>query len=180
MDAPLPINYGAFGSWAACDLVFAFNKNGQLFFLTVKSCFLQRFFFNSSGSETDDRSAKRKWWTSKAGSSYSESVRCFDELYDPIIGYNNRSLEEVIATAEGLRLSFEAFSDLVVKSRDVRIPKHVKNLSLEQIFFVAFAQVYCSNDKREQKVVNTLMEKYLPFLDAFKCKKSIKLKKCRL
>ena len=137
-------------------------------------------FLPCLGSEIDDKSARRKWWTTKASSSYAESVRCFDDVYDSIIGYNNRSLEEVIATAEGLRLSFEAFSDLVAKSRDVRIPKHVKNLSLEQIFFVAFAQVYCSNDKREQKVVNTLMEKYPAFLDAFKCKKSIKLKKCRL
>lgn len=128
----------------------------------------------------NENKAKRKWWTTKAETIYKDSIRCFDDVYDPIIGLNNRSLDEVVATVEGLRLSFETFTDIVSKSRDVRIPKHVKSLSLEQIFFVAFAQTYCSNDKYERVPVNTIVMNYPPFLDAFKCKKSPRLRTCRL
>lgn len=119
-DAPLPINYGAIGSIIGRDLISSIDLKG---------------------SEIDESGAKRNWWTTKASTNYHSYARCFDNVYDSIVGWNNRSLEQVIRDVEGLRIAFEAFNDLVASSRDVRIPKDIKNYSLEQIFFISYAQV---------------------------------------
>ena len=158
-DAPLPINYGAIGSIIGRDIIASIDLQG---------------------SEIDENGAKRNWWTTKGSIDYQTNSRCFDNVYDSIVGLNNRSLEQVIRDVEGLRISFEAFNDLVANSRDVRIPKDIKNFSLEQIFFISYAQMFCSNDKIERTPVNFIVKHFAPFNEAFKCKKTNHVKKCRL
>ncbi|XP_053211743.1 membrane metallo-endopeptidase-like 1 [Panonychus citri] len=158
-DAPLPINYGAIGSIIGRDLISSIDLKG---------------------SEIDESGAKRNWWTTKASTNYHSYARCFDNVYDSIVGWNNRSLEQVIRDVEGLRIAFEAFNDLVASSRDVRIPKDIKNYSLEQIFFISYAQMFCANDKADKVPINFIVKQFAPFNEAFKCKKTNNIKKCRL
>lgn len=94
----------------------------------------------------------------------------------------NQTLDENIADAGGLKISLYAFKRYVDKESPCTIPGF-EHFSTDQIFFMAYAAVYCTNESEQEYIDDFLSDEHSPqparvnlavanqpeFAKAFKC-----------
>uniref|UniRef100_A0A1Y1JTA7 Peptidase M13 C-terminal domain-containing protein n=2 Tax=Photinus pyralis TaxID=7054 RepID=A0A1Y1JTA7_PHOPY len=107
LSAPIAYNYGALGSIIGHEISHALD---------------------TSGRHADKNGNVGNWWQSEAIRIYNEKTNCFAEQSG---ASEDLSLGENIADNVGLRISFNALSDLERKGNKLG----------EQLFFMSFAQV---------------------------------------
>ncbi|CAB4009091.1 endothelin-converting enzyme 2-like isoform X3 [Paramuricea clavata] len=120
-------NYGSLGMIVGHELTHAFDSKGHMF---------------------DKNGNQRNWWTSNSLKNFQERTACFTEQYNKftILGESVRgknTLGENIADNGGLKLAYNAFKRSE-KQNGAELQLPGLNLTNDQVFFLSFAQVWCS------------------------------------
>uniref|UniRef100_A0A1B0CGE7 M13 family peptidase n=3 Tax=Lutzomyia longipalpis TaxID=7200 RepID=A0A1B0CGE7_LUTLO len=124
MNNPRSLNYGAMGVVMGHELTHAFDDQGR---------------------EYDKNGNLHQWWANETIDKFKKRADCIQRQYS---GYQEagqtlngrQTLGENIADNGGLRAAYHAF----VAQPEDRQPLPGLNLTHRQLFFVAFAQVWCS------------------------------------
>jgi predicted metalloendopeptidase len=104
--------------------------------------------FDDEGRHFDADGVLREWWEPQAQAQFAERAQCIERTYSAIevlpgLPINGRlTLGENIADFGGIRLAYDAYQRRVRERGDE--PELLADLSNEQLFFVAFAQGWCS------------------------------------
>ncbi|XP_041365958.1 endothelin-converting enzyme 1-like isoform X2 [Gigantopelta aegis] len=151
----------------------------------------------------------KTWWTDQTTDNYAKVKKCFVNTYNETQTVNKLSDQtpfekpinstvyafEGLATTSGVRASYAAYQMWTKTHKELSAPNNL-NLSNKQMFFLAFAQTWCTN--RGQKKLYNLIREATPteeikvnyalrdlkeFSDAFQCKPNSAMnpsKKCKL
>ncbi len=131
-DFPAAINYGAMGYVMGHELTHGFDDQGRK--------------FAADGRLTD-------WWTAAAVAGFEERAACVEKQYsayevEPGVAVNGKlTLGENIADIGGLKQAYQAFK--AIERASGKPGETVASLSADQLFFVAAAQVWCTEASPE-------------------------------
>uniref|UniRef100_A0A3Q2XX52 endothelin-converting enzyme 1 n=1 Tax=Hippocampus comes TaxID=109280 RepID=A0A3Q2XX52_HIPCM len=126
-DHPKALNFGGIGVVMGHELTHAFDDQGR---------------------EYDKEGNLKPWWRNSSVDAFRRRTECMVEQYN---GYainservnGKQTLGENIADNGGLKAAYDAYQTWVGKNgEEKRLP--AVNLTNEQLFFVGFAQVWCS------------------------------------
>ncbi|KAK6177608.1 hypothetical protein SNE40_015673 [Patella caerulea] len=157
--------------------------------------------FDDQGREFDKDGNLRPWWNNDSVTKFNERANCVSEQYSAykLNGENIRgkqTLGENIADNGGLKSAYNAYLSWV-QSNGEEMPLPAVGLSHKQLFFLAFAQVWCSSSTKEAdhleivsdphspaniRVVGTLSNSKV-FADLYKCRSGSAMnpkKKCEV
>ncbi|RDW86811.1 M13 family metallopeptidase [Aspergillus mulundensis] len=169
-DAPLYLAYGAFGAVSGHELSHAFDSTGR--------------HYDETGNYTD-------WWDEKTVKDFEDRAQCFIDQYskftvhgkDSDLHVNGRlTLGENIADAGGLTAAYHAWKKREEAHSDPLLPG-LSGFSKEQIFFISYANWWCSKtspEKAQEAIYNDphapkpariigTMANSLEFKEAFNC-----------
>jgi predicted metalloendopeptidase len=131
-------NYGAMGAVIGHEMTHGFDDEGRKF---------------------DAQGNLRDWWTPEDEKNFNERAACVEKQFDSYtvqddIHENGKLvLGESIADLGGLNLAYRALQ----KAEKGKKPALIGGLTADQRFFLAFAQIWASNDRPEfeRLMVNT-------------------------
>ena len=183
---PMALNFGGLGSIVGHEMTHAFDSKGSA--------------FNKHGN-------LKNWWSQEAFQNFQEKSKCLFSQYgkyqiDDVHVNGFKTLAENITDNGGVRVSFQAYQSWLEKhgTSGHEAMSYLPGLkfSEEQLFFLAFAQSYCSYSPSSQ-IVRELTgdEPHSPdrfrvlgplsnmeeFSDAFSCEKGSPMnpsEKCRV
>ena len=167
-DWPYYFRYGAFGVVIGHELTHGFDDQGQQY---------------------DKNGDLRPWWDSESVQHFKERQQCFRDQYSAyeVFGYHingNLTLGENLADNGGLKTSYQAYRNVTHDAPQPKLPGVA--YTPDQLFFIAFSQVWCSKYTPEYisnliqtnphtpgsyRVIGTLSNSQ-EFVDAFQCSKS--------
>ncbi|KAK3758760.1 hypothetical protein RRG08_057384 [Elysia crispata] len=113
--------------------------------------------FECLGSQYDKQGNLRNWWEDEDKERFKNATQCFIDQYDNYIypqlkGKPNfkqnakKSVGEIAADNAGIKLSYYAYRKEVDKlGREEKMLPGL-GLSPDQLFFVTFAQIWCSKE----------------------------------
>jgi predicted metalloendopeptidase len=167
MEAPMYINYGAIGSIIGHEITHGFDRAGMQF---------------------DAEGAMVNWWSNASVLQYENKSECYikhfgkfkagEKAINPLL-----SLGENVADSAGIKLAkmaYEYYAKQVLKESP--LPGFAQ-FSPQQLFYIAFAQVWCDKRTEFQLEQTLLSDPHLPgeprvsgtislqpgFSKAFKC-----------
>ncbi len=170
------INYGALGSLIGHELTHAFDNLGRKF---------------------DAKGNLRDWWQDIDAKNFDKRAGCFSREYSNFVATQDLhvngdlTLGENIADNGGVRLSLIAFRNAT------KATGSANGLTADQLFFLAYAQSWCSNISPEVLRQRTLSNPHSPawfrvngvlsnmpeFQNAFRCRKGqsmVRSDSCRI
>ena len=165
-DWPRYFTYGAFGTVIGHELTHGFDDQGQQY---------------------DAQGDLRQWWDDSSTKNFKNRQKCFVEQYSnyEIFGHHvdgNLTLGENLADNGGLKTSYQAYKNTVdMEGTQSYLPG--LDYTPDQLFFIAFAQLWCSNFTPEYITTSLLTNPHSPgpfrvngtlvnsqeFADVFKC-----------
>ncbi|XP_055867003.1 endothelin-converting enzyme homolog isoform X4 [Biomphalaria glabrata] len=126
-DGPSAVNFGAMGSIIGHEITHAFDFQGRQ--------------YDGQGKLTD-------WWEKQTASNFLETTTCMKEQYGNIKVRGVKidgdfTLDENIADNGGLRAAMYAYQLWIDSFGE---EKHIAgvNMTMYQVFYTSFAQMYCS------------------------------------
>jgi predicted metalloendopeptidase len=174
---PPAMNFGAFGMVAGHEITHALTGEGRHF---------------------DAAGRRRDWWTETTAAAFAKQAECVVDHYarfslpgrgdrwqrahDPSLRVDGRrSLDENVADLAGVRVAYRAYRE--GRNAGDEPPNRIADLSGDQLFFVAYAQIWCSvmSSERERisgtamphapaRVrVNAILSSLPEFAEAFAC-----------
>ncbi|KAL3196682.1 hypothetical protein MRX96_053942 [Rhipicephalus microplus] len=125
---PKSLNFGAMGVVMGHELTHAFDDQGR---------------------EYDKSGNLNQWWKNSTIQSFQARAQCFIDQYSNYTANNEnlngkQTLGENIADNGGLKAAFHAFEEWLDRHPD-EPPLPGVNLTHKQLFYVGFAQVWCSH-----------------------------------
>lgn len=131
-DNPKSVNYGAMGVVMGHELTHAFDDQGR---------------------EYDRFGNLNRWWNDKTIERFKQRAKCIQQQYSnySIDGQRlngKQTLGENIADNGGLKASFHAYVDYS-KTAEVNLTLPGLKYNHRQLFFISFAQVWCSAMTKE-------------------------------
>ena len=144
-DFPAAMNYGSIGAVMGHELSHGFDDQGRKF---------------------DPSGEMRAWWEPQASERFQEQAQCVDDLYsgyeiEPGVKVNGKlTLGENIADIGGVKQAYAAYK-LWEKRHEAPKPM-VEGLTNEQLFFVAYGQVWCSLTTPEQARLRITTDSHSP------------------
>uniref|UniRef100_A0A673K1C9 Endothelin-converting enzyme 1 n=1 Tax=Sinocyclocheilus rhinocerous TaxID=307959 RepID=A0A673K1C9_9TELE len=103
--------------------------------------------FDDQGREYDKDGNLRQWWQNSSVEAFKHQTQCMVEQYsnysinkEPLNG--KHTLGENIADNGGLRAAYKAYINWIEKNGEATLP--ALGMTNHQLFFVGFAQVWCS------------------------------------
>ncbi|HXI02167.1 MAG TPA: M13 family metallopeptidase [Candidatus Saccharimonadales bacterium] len=166
-DFPAAMNYGGMGMAMGHELTHGFDDQGRKF---------------------DKEGRKREWWEAPAVEKFDKAAACVKNLYDgfEIQGEHlngQLTLGENIADFGGIREAYNGYKKWEGRHGVPESP--VPGLTSDQLFFVGFAQSWCTLSKPEfEKMmvkvnphsppkfrVNAPLSNFDTFAETFKCEK---------
>uniref|UniRef100_A0A8C4DAJ9 endothelin-converting enzyme 1 n=1 Tax=Dicentrarchus labrax TaxID=13489 RepID=A0A8C4DAJ9_DICLA len=126
-DHPKALNFGGIGVVMGHELTHAFDDQGR---------------------EYDKEGNLRPWWQNSSVEAFRQRTECMVDQYSRYLVNGEhvngkQTLGENIADNGGLKAAYHAYRSWVQKSgEEKRLP--AVNLTNDQLFFVGFAQVWCS------------------------------------
>ncbi|NP_001296678.1 endothelin-converting enzyme 1-like [Hydra vulgaris] len=136
--APRAVSYGAIGMVVGHEISHGFDDQGKDF--TVEGNF-------------------DTWWTKESTDAFKSRSQCFSEQYSKFEMFDRhmngkQTLGEDLADNGGLRQSLQAYQLWKEQhNEEQKLPG--LNLTSEQLYFLAFAQVWCTN-YRESSAINQI------------------------
>lgn len=142
---PKSLNFGAMGVVMGHELTHAFDDQGR---------------------EYDKHGNLHQWWKNSTLESFRERTQCIVDQYSSyeINGENlngKQILGENIADNGGLKAAFHAYKDWVI-SHPMELPLPAVPLTNNQLFFVGFAQVWCSTSTPEAMHLQIVNDPHSP------------------
>ena len=184
---PDAMNYGAIGSVVGHEISHSVDDQGRKY---------------------DKTGLLSSWWTRSSAKAFETRTQCFVDLYDTykprettIHVLGNLTLGENLADTGGVKVAYRAFKlhAGANASADARPPNSLiaRELTNDQLFFVAYAQNYCTNYRKKSLELQMKSDPHSPdmfrvlgplsqfdeFAKAFECKNGTKYnkeKRCRL
>ncbi|KAI9343852.1 hypothetical protein DFJ73DRAFT_661052 [Zopfochytrium polystomum] len=176
--APKYLNYGAIGAVVGHEIVHAFDHIGRQY---------------------DKDGVLGDWWSNATAAKFVEKSQCFVEQYSKfsVRGANGEeafvngalTLGENIADNGGLSVARDAWLSEARAAGDPMLPGF-DGFSQEQLFFLSFAQLWCSATRPEAAVRKVQTDEHSPgwvrinaaaanspqFADAFGCKAGARMR----
>lgn len=144
-EGPPAFNFGAIGSVIGHEITHAFDIKGRLY---------------------DGKGRRRQWWDPITASRFEQTTPCMKEQYDSYTyeGFQvngNITLDENIADNGGLRSAFIAYQLWERQNgKDPAVPG--LDLTNRQLFFVSYAQMYCSKWKKKGLISHIIDDTHSP------------------
>jgi endothelin-converting enzyme/putative endopeptidase len=146
---PAPMNYGAIGAVIGHELTHGFDDSGRKF---------------------DAEGQLREWWEPQVAERFEERAQCVEELYS---GYEvepgvhvqgDLTLGENIADIGGLKQAYAAFKRWEGRHGAPQMDAKMgeSGLTPEQVLFVAFGQVWCSQASAEFERLQVTTDSHSP------------------
>jgi putative endopeptidase len=115
--------------------------------------------FDDAGRKFDAQGNLRDWWTPEDEKNFNERAACVEKQFDSYVVQDDLHengklvLGESIADLGGLNLAYRALQ----KAENGKKPALIGGLTADQRFYLAYAQVWASNDRPEfeRLIVNT-------------------------
>src|SRR5580700_4511450 len=115
--------------------------------------------FDDQGSKFDAQGNLKNWWTPEDEKNFNERAACVEKQFDSYVVQDDLHengklvLGESIADLGGLNLAYRALQ----KAEQGKKPALIGGLTADQRFFLAFEQIWASNDRPEfeRLMVNT-------------------------
>ncbi|XP_022255642.1 neprilysin-1-like isoform X2 [Limulus polyphemus] len=145
-DRPVAMNFGGIGMVIGHEITHGFDDQGSLY---------------------DGEGNIKLWWTKDTREKFDERAKCFINQYNNYkddttkLNLNGKNtLGENIADNGGLREAYKGYQTYVFKygdkAKNYRLPgDKFKDITPDQLFFLAFANVWCSN-ARPQYIENMI------------------------
>ncbi len=166
-DFPAAMNYGAIGAVMGHELTHGFDDQGR---------------------KSDGDGVLREWWAPEVAAKFEAAAACVDEQFsgyevEPGVHVNGKlTLGENIADLGGLKQAYDAFQ--AWKARHGAPEPFAEGLTHDQLLFVSFAQVWCTEASPEFLRRQVVTDSHSPgtfraigaarnlkaFRDAFQCK----------
>eukprot|EP00106_Octopus_bimaculoides_P022840 XP_014790282.1 PREDICTED: endothelin-converting enzyme 2-like [Octopus bimaculoides] len=122
--------------------------------------------FDDQGREYDKYGNLRPWWNNASIARFQKQTECMVKQYssykingEPING--KTTLGENIADNGGLKSAYHAYEDWV-KTHKTELPLPALGLTHKQLFFLGFAQVWCSSTTKETLHMRLLNDPHSP------------------
>jgi endothelin-converting enzyme/putative endopeptidase len=154
--------------------------------------------FDDEGRQFDPKGNLQDWWTPVDAKEFQQRAACVDDEYSsfevaPGVHVNGKlTLGENTADNGGVRVALMALLNMIGKDG-----KKVDGFTPQQRFFLAFGQVWCSNDREESLRLQVATDPHAPprfrvngvvqnmpeFREAFSCKAGqamVKANVCRV
>ncbi|KAI8880647.1 zincin, partial [Backusella circina FSU 941] len=170
---PEYLNYGGIGVVIGHEITHAFDNSGRLY---------------------DGGGHLSQWWTNETSDAFQEKTKCFVKQYGnfSIEGVNGTTynvngkltLGENLADNGGVHAAWTAMKKTMESSpeKNLRLPG-LEDLTPEQLFFINFGRVWCTNMRPQMAVqrirsdvhspamvrVNAAVQNNVAFNEAFKC-----------
>jgi endothelin-converting enzyme/putative endopeptidase len=145
-DFPAALNYGAIGAVVGHEITHGFDDQGRKF---------------------DPKGELREWWEPAVAEKFESRAQCVDDFYSgfevaPGVNVNGRlTLGENIADVGGVKQAHQAYRRWQERHGDGAAPA-VPGLTDEQLFFVAYAQVWCSLSTPEEDRLRITTDPHSP------------------
>ncbi|XP_057304253.1 endothelin-converting enzyme homolog [Hydractinia symbiolongicarpus] len=149
-DYPKVVNYGGMGSVIGHEITHGFDNDGRLY----------DKFGNYHG-------INNSWWTKSSVDGFEKKKKCFVDQYQNFIVVEgkhikgNVTLGENIADNGGLKASYKAYKTWVKENGEEALLPGLKR-SNDQVFFIAFAQSWCSRELRSMLVEQIEVDVHSP------------------
>ena len=128
--------------------------------------------FDDSGRKYDKTGKLRSWWTDSSAKEYVDKAKCFVDLFDTykprdvdIHVRGNLTLGENLADTNGVKVSYRAFKSRPNNTQDGIPPPNellARELTNDQLFFVAYAQVWCTLYRHEALKLQMMTDPHSP------------------
>ncbi|CAD5233157.1 unnamed protein product [Bursaphelenchus xylophilus] len=107
--------------------------------------------FDTNGVEYDDQGEQNPWMDETSWANFNDMAECVIAEYDELHGRGRLTQAEDIADNGGLRATFNSFkAEQALYGLDPQLPGQPWNkFTQDQLFFLAFAHVWCSNVPKE-------------------------------
>lgn len=110
--------------------------------------------FDDLGRKYDKDGNLDNWWTRTTTAKFLEQIKCFVHQYEQYLEFEKKLrgkqyLEENIADNGGIRQSYMAYKKYKNRSGPESKLPGLEEYTDEQLFFISFAQIYCSNYTEE-------------------------------
>jgi endothelin-converting enzyme/putative endopeptidase len=121
--------------------------------------------FDDEGRQFDPQGNLRDWWTSKDAKAFDERAACIADQYSgfsvaPGANVNGKlTLGENTADNGGVRIALMALMNTMTKEQAAQ---KIDGFTPEQRFFLAFGQVWCSNDRPEAQRLQVSVDPHSP------------------
>ncbi|XP_022666783.1 endothelin-converting enzyme homolog isoform X1 [Varroa destructor] len=122
--------------------------------------------FDDQGREYDKEGNLKQWWNNRTIEAFQQRAKCFIDQYssyklnnDSINGKS--TLGENMADNGGLKAAFHAYRGWLQSNTEFA-PLPGVNLTHEQLFYVGFAQVWCSTETPEATHMQVLVDAHSP------------------
>jgi putative endopeptidase len=143
-DFPMAMNFGGIGMVMGHELTHGFDDQGRKF---------------------DGQGVLREWWDPKVAAEFSTRAQCVDDLYGgievlPGVKLNGRlTLGENIADFGGIKQAHAGYLDWRKTHTDAPL---IQGLTDEQLFFLGFAQGWCSHETAESQRLRAMTDPHSP------------------
>ncbi|KAL1915214.1 uncharacterized protein VTP21DRAFT_7490 [Calcarisporiella thermophila] len=129
--------------------------------------------FDSKGKNFDGDGRYHNWWSNETSKIYNERASCFVNQYNEYtlatIGENvtrvdgSQTLSENIADNGGLAQAYSAWVKISQAGQaDNRLLPGLENFTPEQMFFVAFANMWCEAATQENRLASYATDEHAP------------------
>ncbi len=145
-DFPMAMNFGAIGMVMGHELTHGFDDQGRKF---------------------DGKGVLHEWWSEEASKKFDVQAQCVDDLYSnievlPGVKLNGKlTLGENIADFGGIKEAHRAYKDWAGANGGDK-DAHVDGLTNDQLFFVAFAQGWCTHQTEEITRMRAMTDTHSP------------------
>jgi len=142
---PMAMNFGGIGMVMGHELTHGFDDQGRKF---------------------DGDGTLREWWAPEVGKRFEERAACVEELYSgyevqPGVHLSGKlTLGENIADLGGIKDSHRAFLQWAADNGVDPHAQAMDGLTHEQLFFVAFSQIWCSKSTPETDQVMAMTDSH--------------------
>ncbi|KAK3096132.1 hypothetical protein FSP39_023569 [Pinctada imbricata] len=142
---PQALNFGAMGTIIGHEITHAFDITGRQY---------------------DGKGQLKEWWGKFSARDFEKTTRCMKDQYDKysLDGFQingDKTLDENIADNGGLRASYIAYQ-LWERKHGESLPLPGIKLTNKQLFFVSYAQMFCSKWKRNGLKSHIIDDKHSP------------------
>jgi neprilysin len=142
---PMAINYGSIGTIMGHELTHGFDDDGRKY---------------------DKNGVAKKWWNNQTIDNFKKASECIVKQYskysinkESING--NLTLGENIADNGGLRASYNAYMKWIEENGEEKeLP--ILNINNRQLFFITFAQTWCTTATQESVHMSLLTDPHSP------------------
>ena len=143
-DFPMAMNFGGIGMVMGHELTHGFDDSGRKF---------------------DAKGVLREWWEPAASAKFDERAQCVEKLYDgvevlPGVKLNGKlTLGENIADFGGIKAAFAGYKLWQQNKREAEL---VQGLGGDQLFFLGFAQGWCTHETDQSQRLRATIDSHSP------------------